>query len=827
MRRRWLRTECASWSRLEKTPLSVLPWPHPHLTVRLHFFLSFLQTRSHKSKGAGAKAKKRGAEGKQGSNLGRSIIRQQFSTKIVSEKAIVETERGKSKLRSVTQCDDLEELMSNAVLAGTDFKSQRGEMIIVGSEASQEVERVRAPEGTEVPIPRRPSWRDVSSAEELEQNERLAFLEWRRSMAEMEEVQGYLLTPYEKNLEVWRQLWRVLERARLIVQIVDARNPLLFRCADLEAYVRELDPSKRCILLINKADLLTEAQRVAWAAHFKKAGLSFVFWSAAAAQEALDEEARRERAAWIDPKLRAHMKAQAALKGNPPQRKAAVDISDAHGDAPQTSASQAAGRRKPKGRGAASYEPNYAAGGSGTAAASSAASSVAAAPDVATADKKGGSGSESTSEEEEEDEDAMLLRMAGRANASAAAIKASTTDLLPADDNDDDDDEEEEEEGEDEDKDQDGGGDNDDDDDDDGWETDEETTFGVASASIATSAKTGATHVHSREELLQLLERMCPPAPKGTSAAGIDGLRSCVGMVGYPNVGKSSTVNVLVAAKKTNVSSTPGKTKHFQTLSVPDNPNMILCDCPGLVFPTVAGSKAQMVCDGILPIDQMKSDYLSPVKLLCERLPPSAFEQCYALKLRTEEERAEDVDMHEIEHELLTAHALARGFMTSTKGTPDESRSARVILKDFVNAKLLHTVGPPGAATNVKRLFGPRGGMPGAGEAGGAGGAGGAGDVGSGTCEGRKLPSMPTTARWLGQMKADYDAQEGVGAHFAKGRKKAGNSKHDQRMRSTVQGYQANPAATMRAAQWRPAGESSVPDRVVAAGPRVETARQA
>lgn len=41
-----------------------------------------------------------------------------------------------------------------------------------------------------------------------------------------------------------------------------------------------------------------------------------------------------------------------------------------------------------------------------------------------------------------------------------------------------------------------------------------------------------------------------------------------VGMVGYPNVGKSSTINRLIGAKKTNTSITPGKTKHFQTLAV-------------------------------------------------------------------------------------------------------------------------------------------------------------------------------------------------------------------------------------------------------------------
>lgn len=74
-------------------------------------------------------------------------------------------------------------------------------------------------------------------------------------------MNGLLLTPYERNLEVWRQLWRVIERSQLIVQIVDARNPLFFRCVDVDRYVKEVDPSKKNLLLINKADLLTYAQR--------------------------------------------------------------------------------------------------------------------------------------------------------------------------------------------------------------------------------------------------------------------------------------------------------------------------------------------------------------------------------------------------------------------------------------------------------------------------------------------------------------------------------------------------------------------------------------
>ena len=34
--------------------------------------------------------------------------------------------------------------------------------------------------------------------------------------------------------------------------------------------------------------------------------------------------------------------------------------------------------------------------------------------------------------------------------------------------------------------------------------------------------------------------------------------------VGYPNVGKSSTINTIFQDKKVSISATPGKTKHFQ-----------------------------------------------------------------------------------------------------------------------------------------------------------------------------------------------------------------------------------------------------------------------
>jgi large subunit GTPase 1 len=50
----------------------------------------------------------------------------------------------------------------------------------------------------------------------------------------LEENEKLVLTPFEKNLDIWRQLWRVLERSDLIVMVVDARDPLFYRCPDLE-----------------------------------------------------------------------------------------------------------------------------------------------------------------------------------------------------------------------------------------------------------------------------------------------------------------------------------------------------------------------------------------------------------------------------------------------------------------------------------------------------------------------------------------------------------------------------------------------------------------
>lgn len=66
-----------------------------------------------------------------------------------------------------------------------------------------------------------------------------------------------------------------------------------------------------------------------------------------------------------------------------------------------------------------------------------------------------------------------------------------------------------------------------------------------------------------------------------------------IGCCGFPNVGKSSLLNSLFGKKVVSVSRTPGHTKHLQTLYLTNT--VRLCDCPGLVFPSLV-SKPLQVC---------------------------------------------------------------------------------------------------------------------------------------------------------------------------------------------------------------------------------------
>jgi len=153
---------------------------------------------------------------------------------------------------------------------------------------------------THLTIPRKPLWSSSMTAEEVDRREKDSFIQWRRHIASQENANfGTLkVTPFEKNLEVWRQLWRVVERSDFLVQIVDARNPLLYYTSDLSTYSEE--NKRHMMLLVNKSDLLTDYQRIYWARYFRSVGIRCVFYSAKAEQTLLDDTSAVSRAADIE-----------------------------------------------------------------------------------------------------------------------------------------------------------------------------------------------------------------------------------------------------------------------------------------------------------------------------------------------------------------------------------------------------------------------------------------------------------------------------------------------------------------------------------------------
>jgi len=191
--------------------------------------------------------------------------------------------------RSVLEQTSLDDFIASAHLARADFQSTRGEAFEMTS-APEIISRTAADFSTSeakeaaakqvvVPIPWRPKWHEGMNAEDLAVAEGEAFLEWRRGLAKMEEYEGLVMTPYERNLDFWRQLWRCVERSDVIVQILDTRDPEFYRCKDLETYIQQFE-GKRHMLLLNKADFLSPELRQRWAAYLADRGIEAVFFSA-------------------------------------------------------------------------------------------------------------------------------------------------------------------------------------------------------------------------------------------------------------------------------------------------------------------------------------------------------------------------------------------------------------------------------------------------------------------------------------------------------------------------------------------------------------------
>lgn len=177
--------------------------------------------------------------------------------------------------------------------------------------------------------------------------------------------------------------------------------------------------------------------------------------------------------------------------------------------------------------------------------------------------------------------------------------------------------------------------------------------------------------------LLRLLKSYKPAAQSVT-----------VGVVGFPNVGKSSLINSLKRSKVCAVAAQAGHTKEIQTVQLERGVKII--DSPGVIFDEDdhEGSSSQRQKGSVLLRNVVKvediEDPIAVVEEILERTEHEVLRKIYNLP------------QFSSTLEFLTMHALSSGRLLKG-GTPDVLAAARQVLMDWNHQKIPYFSIPPTA----------------------------------------------------------------------------------------------------------------------------------
>ena len=59
-----------------------------------------------------------------------------------------------------------------------------------------------------------------------------------------------------QSRRIWGELYKVIDSSDVIIQVLDARNPLGTRCKQVEQYIKKEKSHKHIIFVLNKCDLV-------------------------------------------------------------------------------------------------------------------------------------------------------------------------------------------------------------------------------------------------------------------------------------------------------------------------------------------------------------------------------------------------------------------------------------------------------------------------------------------------------------------------------------------------------------------------------------------
>jgi len=149
-----------------------------------------------------------------------------------------------------------------------------------------------------------------------------------------------------------------------------------------------------------------------------------------------------------------------------------------------------------------------------------------------------------------------------------------------------------------------------------------------------------------------------------------------VGVIGYPNVGKSSLINILIGKKSAPVASQAGFTKGFQKLRL--TPDIVLIDTPGIIPEKIYNQlRKQEITEhtklGGRSYNQVKEPEIIVSELTKEY--KSLFENFYKIKAKNNAE--------------ILIEKLGKKKKFLKKGSEvDTDKTARLILKDWQEGKI-------------------------------------------------------------------------------------------------------------------------------------------